>query len=178
MEANLGVGFSYEEVFEMCQAGRQGRTRPSRGPEIFPSLHYHFISFHLCLPGLSRKSPSWRERSEAGLPCPKCPQFPWTPTSTMSLIWRRLWLILMPWGKGYGSELRCLWCLGTRSQCQNCQRTRARCWGTELDSRALSLSEVIGTDNSRDLFQSSIRRYSLEFLWTLITTCLDKFAPQ
>ena len=39
MDANLGVGFSYEEVFEMCQAGQD---RPGCAVEIFPSL---LISF-------------------------------------------------------------------------------------------------------------------------------------
>ena len=36
MDANLGVGFSYEEVFEMCQAG-QGRTDQGAG-NIFLNL--------------------------------------------------------------------------------------------------------------------------------------------
>ena len=39
MDANLGVGFSYEEVFEMCQAG-QDKTEPWNR-----NISLNFISF-------------------------------------------------------------------------------------------------------------------------------------
>ena len=148
MEANLGVGFSYEEVFEMCQAGQEkAEPRLYR----FPSL---WFDFNIFLSGHSRRLPSWRERSEAGPPCRKCPPFPWTPTSTstMWLIWRRVGWILTPWGKGCGSAPRCLWCPGTRSPCQNCRRTRAGSCGREPDCPAPSLSEVTGTETDNSLY--------------------------